>query len=490
MVRYSPPSLPLLLSSSSFLFLLNIFDYLAARYLNAGLLGPLAIGIIFGPEVANIIPDNLQLTFIDLGYIGLLLIVFEAGLGSSGSPKLEGITLATVTACIGVAMPIAVSFALFSIPGVFGYTRLQAFAAGASLCSTSLGTTLSLLTPRLRGTRAGSVLQCAALLDDVVGLVIVGVIQELGSRDASMGAKAPGKWELRDIVQPVMVSIAFALVVPLLAWASQLLLTLLPSRRRDRLFSSKPQFFILGLGLMGFVAGTNAAGSSDLLGAYLAGAFIAYVFEPARYTHNLNSNFSIPSKPISPIEAFDNYFAIPLYRFFSPVFFASIGSALPVRSLFSVNGSHEVVWKGMIYSLLMIFAKMCTGLCFLVWPEIRSNTGATEPYTAPDTDRPESPSNTAPMPKPLPISPATHLVPIPHTSLSKRQSVSLISLGMVARGEIALIVAQLARPILVGNNSSNSELYAVVTWAILITTIVGALGVGGLVRSWKNQGIL
>ena len=63
------------------------------------------------------------------------------------------------------------------------------------------------------------------------------------------------------------------------------------------------------------------------------------------------------------------------------------------------------------------------------------------------------------------------------------RSAALLGLAMVARGEIALIVAQLARDLLV--DGMHEEPFAVVIWAILVSTLGGALGVGMFMRSWK-----
>lgn len=70
--------------------------------------------------------------------------------------------------------------------------------------------------------------------------------------------------------------------------------------------------------------------------------------------------------------------------------------------------------------------------------------------------------------------------------LNRPHSALLLGLAMVARGEIALIVAQIARPLLVGNDgtdTSTSEAFAVVIWAVLVTTVGGAIGVGWLLKS-------
>ncbi|RYP25342.1 hypothetical protein DL767_008437 [Monosporascus sp. MG133] len=60
-----------------------------------------------------------------------------------------------------------------------GATGIQYFAAGAALCSASLGTTFTVLATRgVTSTRLGSVLSTAAMIDDIVGLVTVQITKE------------------------------------------------------------------------------------------------------------------------------------------------------------------------------------------------------------------------------------------------------------------------------------------------------------------------
>lgn len=77
------------------------------------------------------------------------------------------LTLASGVAATGIALPIGLSYVLLLLADA---TPLQAFAAGAALCSTSLGTTFTVMqTSGLSTTRMGVVLTTAAMLDDVVG---------------------------------------------------------------------------------------------------------------------------------------------------------------------------------------------------------------------------------------------------------------------------------------------------------------------------------
>jgi Kef-type K+ transport system membrane component KefB len=73
---YHEPSTAQILTLSSFLVLLNLFGWGAQALLSAGLLGQILIGIIFGTPVAGWI-DRWEETFVALGYVGLLLVVYE-----------------------------------------------------------------------------------------------------------------------------------------------------------------------------------------------------------------------------------------------------------------------------------------------------------------------------------------------------------------------------------------------------------------------------
>ena len=94
-----------------------------------------------------------------------------------------------LVAATGIAFPIALSFLLIPMTSQWkSISGLTAFAAGASLASTSLGTTYAVLfASNLVQTRVGTILATAAMLDDVVGLVMVKIyiVFESGCERAS-----------------------------------------------------------------------------------------------------------------------------------------------------------------------------------------------------------------------------------------------------------------------------------------------------------------
>lgn len=76
-VVYEEPTLPVLLTLSSFLYLLQVSRYIADYLLSAGLLGEIALGIIYGSPLSGILDHSWEETWLVVGYWGLVLIVFE-----------------------------------------------------------------------------------------------------------------------------------------------------------------------------------------------------------------------------------------------------------------------------------------------------------------------------------------------------------------------------------------------------------------------------
>lgn len=189
---YHEPTLKTILSLSSLIITLNASRYLLDSWLYCGLLGEIITGFIWSLWL----DQGSQQTIQRVGYLGLILLVFEGGIGLSSSQVRSTMGMSAAIATIGLTLPISLSFLLLKFPFavlagnaaaavVVEYPQpLAAFSAGASLCSTSLGTTLAILSAAgLQQTKVGTVLMSAAIMDDVVGLVMVKIIASLASSD-------------------------------------------------------------------------------------------------------------------------------------------------------------------------------------------------------------------------------------------------------------------------------------------------------------------
>jgi len=171
-----------------------------------------------------------------------------------------------LVAITGISVPIALSFILIPLFTSTQVSPLTAFAAGASLSSTSLGTTFAILSAaKLATTRLGTVLVTAAMIDDVVGLVMVTVI-------ASIGVKV----DAQTIAQPIWVSVVLLIVVILASMIAKKILTRYPFKVPEG-WKGRFSFVMTGTVIIGMTAAAGYAGTSVLFSVYLAGVSATYV---------------------------------------------------------------------------------------------------------------------------------------------------------------------------------------------------------------------
>lgn len=275
--------------------------------------------------------------------------MYTGGLSTSLTALRANLWLSSCVAITGISVPMGLSFVLQKLSSA---TPLQAFAAGAALCSTSLGTTFTVLrSTGLIKSRLGVVLTSAAMMDDVVGLVMVQVISNLGSSGHHIGAVT--------VVRPLLVSFAFAVCAPLICVFVAKPLTLWSNSHRtkhprglvNQLANKRGTPWLIHSSiLVGCTAGSTYAGTSNLFAAYIAGAAISWwdaeVTHPVQETttagtlhseqigtlgHSepgeVNASASTSEEPqrtdSSGSAVFARYYSQPLERILKPFFFVS-----------------------------------------------------------------------------------------------------------------------------------------------------------------------
>jgi hypothetical protein len=77
---YHEPGIVTILVLTSFLLLLNILNAALDKIVYCGLLGQVLIGIAWGTPGAKWLSVNVQETIVQLGYLGLILLVYEGSL--------------------------------------------------------------------------------------------------------------------------------------------------------------------------------------------------------------------------------------------------------------------------------------------------------------------------------------------------------------------------------------------------------------------------
>ncbi|KAK6431865.1 hypothetical protein LTR95_011968 [Oleoguttula sp. CCFEE 5521] len=520
-LSYHEPSIQTLLVLSSFLLLLNFLNFVLNRLLYCGLIGQILLGILYGTPGANWLSLEVQVSVMQLGYIGLLLVVYEGGLSTNLPTLRTNFGLSSLVAMIGISLPVALSFVLMALLPI---TPLQAFAAGAALCSTSLGTTFTVLTTSgLTESRLGVVLTSAAMMDDVVGLVMVQVISNLGQG---------GGFRWVTVVRPVLSK----------AEGSDTRVTML-LKRHEMAFAMHTAV------LVGLVTGATYAGTSGLFAAYLAGAAVTWLSDlvsgidpadqtaadhrggaqetntPATRSKGASSHDSQTSDPmartrighkterrVSGRHVYKDYYHGVVERVLKPFFFASIGFSIPITRMFAA----PVVWRGIVYSILMTSGKIACGLCLVRFAPVStdSRTSSSKPVKSrkinktPRDPRPRQ-ANTAVQLQDLsfnttgttgtPTTPqedALSQTQVTAKTSPKRSSrtaplslypAAILGSAMVARGEIGFLISAVAESKgIYGASDGPSQLFLIVAWAVLVCTVVGPVLVGLLVQRVKR----
>ncbi|KAG5757522.1 hypothetical protein H9Q72_014336 [Fusarium xylarioides] len=553
---YHEPSITVIAILSSFLLLLSLVNYGLDKIAYCGLIGQIALGIAWGTPGAKWLSRKVEDAIVQLGYLGLVLLVFEGGLSTSFRSLKANLGLSSIVATTGIVLPIGLSFAVMPM---LNATPLQAFAAGAALCSTSLGTTFTILgTSGLSATRLGVVLTSAAMMDDVIGLIMVQVISNLGG-DA---------FDAITVVRPVVVSLGFAIIIPALCRFIVLPLTVRlnffrkanPTSRISKIFAMSQTAFVIHTGyLLRIVIGATFAGTSSLLASYIAGATISWWDSDAPHleaqeisnnateatgegvvTEEVVNQDPTPESSVLPMvteggsgaDIFHHYYEPALQHILKPFFFvssptislfqlvhfnqsdldeASIGFSVPITKLFT----GPIVWRGVIYTILMIFAKLACGLWLMSFtnpfralvqlshkltPKLRkSSKGLVPGAQCADNPSPRDRASTVQEEgerDAIPLEPVTdtdtsqaspqvrNSTPKPEKALSLYPA-CIVGIGMVARGEIGYLISALAESKGIFGataDGQSSEIFLIVTWAITLCTIIGPISVGLIVN--------
>lgn len=177
---HSDPVAGVVLAVAVILLAAKLGGDLATRIGQPAVLGELLFGVIlgnlslFGLPGLDAIRDN---TFVDiLARIGVLILLFEVGLESTVGQMLRVGLSASLVATLGVIAPFALGWAAgaWLLPGHSVY--VHAFL-GAALCATSVGITARVLQDLRRSQSAEArIILGAAVIDDVLGLIILAVV--------------------------------------------------------------------------------------------------------------------------------------------------------------------------------------------------------------------------------------------------------------------------------------------------------------------------
>src|SRR3954469_17553340 len=151
----------------------KLLGALAQRIGQPAVLGELVAGVVLGASALGVIDPKTEILHL-LSEMGVVILLFAIGLETDLRQLLRVGGAASAVACVGVALPFALGYAVCH---VLGLSNLVAIVAGAALTATSVGITARVLSDlgRLQDPE-GQIILGAAVIDDVIGLIILTVV--------------------------------------------------------------------------------------------------------------------------------------------------------------------------------------------------------------------------------------------------------------------------------------------------------------------------
>ena len=369
-----------LVSIAIILLSTKIFGGLTEKIKLPQVVGALIAGVVIGPAVFGIVQDT---AFLDeVAGLGVIILMFMAGLDTDlNQLKKKGVSY-LVIAIFGVVIPLVGGFLsyfwYFNINPGDGQNVLKAIFIGVILTATSVSITVEALRElgHLTG-KVGNAILGAAIVDDVIGIIILTVITSFRDSSISIGIV------LIKIVLYFVIMLVFGLIIT----AGARMLDLKTDRRQITVY-------VFALVLIVAYISEKYVGIADITGAYLIGMIF--------------SKFSIRNEIVKKMNVLS-------YLFFSPIFFASVGLKTKLDSF-----STSMIVFSVIILLVAIFTKI-----------IGAGVGAKL------------------------------------CKYSLKDSLN-IGIGMVSRGEVALIVAQKGHKLgFIDNN-----MFSPIVLMVVITTIL------------------
>jgi Kef-type K+ transport system membrane component KefB len=273
----------------------KIAGYVAQRLGQPAVLGELIGGVLVGKSVLGLVNTEFE-TVQMMSELGVVILLFAIGLETELGRLVRVGPTSLVVAVVGVAVPFALGFAVCRL---LGFGVLVAVTAGATLTATSVGITARVLSDlgRLRDPE-GQIILGAAVIDDVLGLLILTVVAELAEgREVSLGGV------IRTTTSAIGFLLAAILIGKLAAgyvfrWAG-----------RIELPGTSTALALIAA--LGFAWLADRFGSAVIIGAFAAGL----VVKQAPQIHEIERGVT------------------QIGHFFVPLFFVTVGASVDVSTL-------------------------------------------------------------------------------------------------------------------------------------------------------------
>jgi Kef-type K+ transport system membrane component KefB len=222
-------------------------------------LGELIAGVLLGKSVLGLL-DPADPVIAALSELGVIVLLFEIGLDTDLRRMMKVAGAATMVGLVGVIIPLVLGYA--SASALLGLERVPALVCAAALTATSVGISARVLSDIGQlGSREGQVVLGAAVLDDIVGLIVLSVVT---------GIVVGGSWTVAGVLGTTAIAVGFIVVAVVVGrvLARPVFQTIGDIRAPGTLSAVALAFALLLSAL------AASAGSAMILGAFAAGIIL------------------------------------------------------------------------------------------------------------------------------------------------------------------------------------------------------------------------
>lgn len=297
----------------------KFFGIVAKKFKAPMVVGEIVAGLILGPCLLNWETQSDFLSY--MGEIGVILIMFSAGLETNLKELKKSGFVAFLIACAGVAVPFVggslLYIAFYGFEGFASESFFTSMFVGSIMTATSVGITVESLKEMgyLNG-RTGQTILSAAIIDDVIGILVLTFV---------IAFKDPETKPLKVVGNTALFFILAVLFGVLFYKLMKLV---------DERYTHTRRIPIIGIALcfgMAFLA-EELFGIADITGAYLAGIILCNI-QDAGYI--------------------DRKVTISNYMIFGPIFFVSIGLKTDLSQM-----SLNLLWFSIAFVIVALITKI------------------------------------------------------------------------------------------------------------------------------------
>lgn len=309
----------------------RIFAELFQKLAIPPVLGELLAGIILGPSLLGWVEPSSTIKL--LAEIGIILLLFEVGIDTDINKLKQSGWNAAIIAIGGFLIPFILgAWVTYTI---FNLSLVVSLFVGGTITATSIGITIRVLNDlKKRQSKEGEIVLGAAVLDDILGVVLLAILYEF-SKSSTVDLMNAGK--------VFIFIISFFIVAPIAAKTMALLIQKYDSHQnRPGLIPTAIFSLVLFFAWL-----AHQVGAPEIIGGFAAGlALSRRFFLPFGIAMHENQAFA--AKIENQIH--------PIVYLFTPIFFVTVGLSM---DLTQIAWSEPKVWGfGGIILLVSVIGKM------------------------------------------------------------------------------------------------------------------------------------